>query len=52
MTNYSVEAFKLNKSFGRRLIFNGLQFKFDKAGVYGISGPNGSVKSTLVKIIA
>lgn len=52
MTNYSVEAEALNKSFGRRLIFNDLQFKFDKKGVYGISGPNGSGKSTLVKIIA
>ncbi len=52
MTNYSVEAIELNKSFGRRLIFNDLQFKFDKSGAYGISGPNGSGKSTLVKIIA
>ena len=52
MTNYSVEAVELNKSFGRRLIFNDLQFRFDKSGVYGISGPNGSGKSTLVKIIA
>lgn len=52
MTNYSVEASGLNKSFGRRLIFNDLEFKFNKAGVYGISGPNGSGKSTLVKIIA
>ena len=52
MTNYSIEASGLNKSFGRRLIFNDLQFKFDKCGVYGMSGPNGSGKSTLVKIIA
>jgi heme exporter protein A len=52
MTNYSIEALELNKSFGRRLIFNDLQFRFDKSGVYGISGPNGSGKSTLVKIIA
>ncbi len=52
MTNYSVEALELNKSFGRRLIFNDLQFRFDKSGIYGISGPNGSGKSTLVKIIA
>ena len=52
MINYSVEAENLNKSFGRRLIFNDLQFKFDRPGVYGISGPNGSGKSTLVKIIA
>lgn len=52
MINYSLEAVDLNKSFGRRLIFNDLNFKFDKEGVYGISGPNGSGKSTLVKIIA
>lgn len=52
MTNYSLEAVGLNKSFGRRLIFNDLHFKFDKPGIYGISGPNGSGKSTLVKIIA
>jgi heme exporter protein A len=52
MTNYSVEASGVNKSFGRRLIFNELNFKFDKTGVYGISGPNGSGKSTLIKIIA
>jgi len=52
MINYSLEAAGLNKSFGRRLIFNDLHFKFDKPGIYGISGPNGSGKSTLVKIIA
>jgi heme exporter protein A len=52
MSNYSLEAEELNKSFGRRLIFNDLQFRFDKFGIYGISGPNGSGKSTLVKIIA
>jgi heme exporter protein A len=52
MINYSLEANGINKSFGRRLIFNDLQFKFEKSGVYGISGPNGSGKSTLVKIIA
>ncbi|MDY0083247.1 MAG: ABC transporter ATP-binding protein [Ignavibacteriaceae bacterium] len=52
MISYSLEAQQLNKSFGRRLIFNDLNIKFDKPGVYGISGPNGSGKSTLVKIIA
>ncbi len=52
MSNYSVQAISLNKTFGRRLIFQKLDFKFDKKGVYGISGPNGSGKSTLVKIIA
>lgn len=52
MSKYSVEAKELNKTFGRRLIFNGIKFRYDESGVFGISGPNGSGKSTLVKIIA
>jgi len=52
MNKYSVEASELNKTFGRRLIFNAINFKYDESGVFGISGPNGSGKSTLVKIIA
>lgn len=52
MSNFSVQAESLSKTFGRRLIFSGLSFGYTKNGVYGISGPNGSGKSTLVKIIA
>jgi len=52
MSIYSVEAIKLNKTFGRRLIFNDINFRLDEPGIFGISGPNGSGKSTLVKIIA
>jgi heme exporter protein A len=52
MTNYSLELSSVKKYFGRRLIFNDLNFKMDKPGIYGVSGPNGSGKSTLVKIIA
>ena len=52
MTNYSVEAIKLNKSFGRRLIFKDINFNWTEKGIFGISGPNGSGKSTLVKIVA
>ncbi len=52
MTNYNLELSSVKKFFGRRLIFNNLNFKIDKSGVYGVSGPNGSGKSTLVKIIA
>ena len=52
MSKYSVEATELNKTFGRRLIFSGINFHFENSGIYGIAGPNGSGKSTLVKIIA
>ncbi len=52
MTDYTVELNNLIKFFGRRLIFDGINFSFSSRNVYGISGPNGSGKSTLVKIIA
>ena len=52
MSNYSVEAKELNKTFGRRLIFKNLNFKIQNEGILGIAGANGSGKSTLVKIIA
>ena len=52
MSTYSVEAIKINKTFGRRLVFNDINFRLDNPGIFGISGPNGSGKSTLVKIIA
>ncbi len=52
MINYSVDLNNIVKYFGRRLIFNGINFNFSSQNIYGISGPNGSGKSTLVKIIA
>jgi heme exporter protein A len=52
MIDFSLQVTSLQKSFGRRLVFNGINFKLDKPGVLGISGPNGSGKSTLVKILA
>ena len=52
MNNYIVELNNLGKNFGRRLVFNGIDYSFTSGNVYGISGPNGSGKSTFVKIIA
>ena len=52
MSNYSIQSQNLSKSFGRRLIFKGIDFSWIDKGMFGISGPNGSGKSTLVKIIA
>lgn len=52
MIDYTVELNSLIKYFGRRLIFDGINFSFSSRNIYGISGPNGSGKSTLVKIIA
>lgn len=52
MTDFSLQVHSLQKSFGRRLVFNGITFNLNKPGVFGISGPNGSGKSTLIKILA
>ncbi|MBT8387258.1 MAG: ABC transporter ATP-binding protein [Ignavibacteria bacterium] len=52
MSDYSIQALSLTKSFGRRLIFKEINFVWEMKGIFGISGPNGSGKSTLVKIIA
>jgi heme exporter protein A len=52
MTNYSLQAVNLIKTFGRRLIFRDLNFKIETNGITGISGSNGSGKSTLAKILA
>ena len=52
MSEYSLVAESVNKTFGRRLIFSNISFKLNSSTIFGISGPNGSGKSTLVKIIA
>lgn len=52
MTDFLLQVHSLQKSFGRRLVFNGITFNLNKPGVFGISGPNGSGKSTLIKILA
>jgi len=52
MNKYYLNAENLTKKFGRRLIFQDLNFEFLKNGIYGITGINGSGKSTLIKIIA
>ena len=52
MSEYSLTAESINKTFGRRLIFSNINFNLNSSTIFGISGPNGSGKSTLVKIIA
>jgi heme exporter protein A len=52
MSKYSLKVVNLYKAFGRRLIFQDLNFNIEGNGVLGISGANGSGKSTLIKILA
>ncbi len=52
MNSYSLEIKNISKNFGRRLIFQNINYSINSNSVVGISGNNGSGKSTLIKIIA
>jgi ATP-binding cassette ChvD family protein len=49
--NLVVEADKLSKGFGDRLLIDGLSFSLPRNGIVGIIGPNGVGKTTLFKTL-
>lgn len=49
--NVVIEAKKLKKGFGDRVLIDGLSFSLPRNGIVGIIGPNGVGKTTLFKTI-
>jgi ATP-binding cassette ChvD family protein len=49
--NLVIEAQQVAKSFGDKLLFEGLEFALPPAGIVGIIGPNGAGKTTLFRLI-
>ena len=49
--NNVIEAEKVSKSFGDKLLYDNLNFKLPQAGIVGVIGPNGAGKSTVFKMI-
>ncbi|MBP7496672.1 MAG: energy-dependent translational throttle protein EttA [Bacteroidales bacterium] len=49
--NVVVEATKLSKSFGDKLLFENLSFSLPPAGIVGVIGANGTGKTTLFRLI-
>ncbi len=46
-----IEAIGVSKSFGDKLLFEGLSFTLPPAGIVGVIGPNGAGKTTLFRMI-
>jgi sulfate-transporting ATPase len=46
-----VEADRLTKAYGDRVLIDGLSFKLPRGGIVGVIGPNGAGKTTLFRMI-
>jgi ATP-binding cassette ChvD family protein len=46
-----IEAQNISKSFGNKLLIDGMSFSLPPGGIVGVIGPNGAGKSTLFKMI-
>ena len=49
--DHVIEADKISKGFGDRLLIDDLSFKLPPGGIVGVIGPNGAGKTTLFKMI-
>jgi ATP-binding cassette ChvD family protein len=47
-----IEADKIGKSFGDRVLFENLSFSLPAGGIVGVIGPNGAGKTTLFRMMA
>ncbi len=46
-----IEAHKVSKSYGDKLLFEDLEFSLPPGGIVGVIGPNGAGKTTLFRLI-
>ena len=46
-----IDAERVSKSFGEKLLYDNLNFKLPPAGIVGVIGPNGAGKTTIFKMI-
>jgi ABC-2 type transport system ATP-binding protein len=48
---YAIDVHGLSKSFGHKRVVNGLSLQVEKGEIYGFLGPNGSGKTTSIRML-
>ncbi len=48
----AIEASGIRKSFGKKVVLEGIDLRIQKGSIHAILGPNGSGKTTLIKIMS
>lgn len=51
MTPYAIDVRGLSKSFGGRRVVDGLDLRVERGAIYGFLGPNGSGKTTSIRML-
>jgi ABC-2 type transport system ATP-binding protein len=51
MTAYAIDVRGLSKSFGDKLVVDGLDLRVERGAIYGFLGPNGSGKTTTIRML-
>ncbi len=49
--NVVIEANKVSKAFGDKVLFDGLEFRLPPGGIVGVIGPNGAGKTTMFRLM-
>jgi daunorubicin resistance ABC transporter ATP-binding subunit len=49
---FAIEASGIRKSFGKKVVLEGIDLRIRKGSIHAILGPNGSGKTTLIKIMS
>ncbi|HWS27135.1 MAG TPA: ABC transporter ATP-binding protein [Xanthomonadales bacterium] len=51
MTDYAIDVRGLSKSFGDKKVVDGLDLRVERGAIYGFLGPNGSGKTTTIRML-
>ena len=51
MTEYAIDVRGLSKSFGDKKVVDGLDLRVERGAIYGFLGPNGSGKTTTIRML-